>query len=185
MKIVLKPMKFRADDLLMHLRKQRIKREFLQAYCVDKGISIINEDGYKFAEDMFRANNTDRTDAALFLGAFDFSKSTHGSDFWREHFNNWVKKIDKLHRELEAKGEKMIITYPDSQNLSERVGFWQHCKLICDLEGIERFGVIAYLVDKHWYLSEPTYLEIGAEIPDTTEDINAEWKNYGIKSIEP
>lgn len=185
MKIELKPKQFRANELLKFLRKRRAKNEFLQAFCVDKGLSVVNNNGYEYAEQMYHTMMAGRIDHDLFLSAFDFRKSFHGREYWLEHYKAWSDHIIRFRRNLEEKGEKMIITWPDSQNLSERKGFWSNCKLIVDLDGLDRYGNGAYLVDREWYMSEVELMGLGEEIPDMTEDVNCDWRDYEEESVMP
>lgn len=46
---------------------------------------------------------------------------------------------------------KIVITWPESQMLSELNGFRENCSLINGDIGLEVYGPCAYLVDKDWY----------------------------------
>ena len=74
---------------------------------------------------------------------------------------------------------KEIVVWPESQELMERKGFTEHCKLINDEEGLARFGSAAYLVDKEWLHSTPEYVGEDEEIPtDQLEEDYGEWREY-------
>ena len=46
---------------------------------------------------------------------------------------------------------KIIICWPESQELMEFDGFRENCSLINGERGLEVYGSSAYLVDKDWY----------------------------------
>ena len=46
---------------------------------------------------------------------------------------------------------KVVVTWPDSQMLSEKKGFLENCELINSDKGIEIYGSSAYLVDEDWF----------------------------------
>ena len=46
---------------------------------------------------------------------------------------------------------KIIICWPDSQELMELDGFRENCSLINGERGLDIYGSAAYLVDKDWY----------------------------------
>ena len=53
-------------------------------------------------------------------------------------------------RELKKEG-LMIVTWPDSQYLTETRGHRNHSWLINDTRGLNRFGSCAYVVEMDWY----------------------------------
>ena len=46
---------------------------------------------------------------------------------------------------------KIIICWPESQELMELDGFRDNCSLINGERGLNTYGSSAYLVDKNWY----------------------------------
>lgn len=46
---------------------------------------------------------------------------------------------------------KIIICWPESQELMEFDGFRENCSLINGERGLDTYGSSAYLVDKNWY----------------------------------
>lgn len=46
---------------------------------------------------------------------------------------------------------KIIICWPESQELMEFEGFRDNCSLINGERGLDTYGSSAYLVDKNWY----------------------------------
>ena len=45
----------------------------------------------------------------------------------------------------------IVITWPECQYLMDIEGWRNHCYLINDGYGIEKFGSSAYFVEKNWY----------------------------------
>lgn len=46
---------------------------------------------------------------------------------------------------------KIIVCWPESQNLMELDGFRENCSLINGERGLETYGSSAYLVNEEWY----------------------------------
>lgn len=46
---------------------------------------------------------------------------------------------------------KVIVTFPKSQSLGDKKGFFENVELINSDKGIELYGGGAYLVNKEWY----------------------------------
>lgn len=46
---------------------------------------------------------------------------------------------------------KVIVTFPKSQSLGNKKGFFENVELINSDKGIELYGGGAYLVNKEWY----------------------------------
>lgn len=59
----------------------------------------------------------------------------------------------------------VIVTWPDSQMLMGKQGFYENCSLINSERGIDAFGGSAYLVDEDWYTKF-----CNGELPDDTEE---------------
>lgn len=59
----------------------------------------------------------------------------------------------------------VIVTWPDSQMLMGKQGFYDNCSLINSERGLEEFGGSAYLVDEDWYKKF-----CNDELPDDTEE---------------
>ena len=49
------------------------------------------------------------------------------------------------------KNNTVIVRWPDSQVLTQYEGFLENISMICDLDGLEKYGPNAYLVNKDWY----------------------------------
>ena len=62
-----------------------------------------------------------------------------------EHYNGSYNK-----RILKKEG-LCIVTWPESQYVTERPKFWEHAWLINDPYGLNRFGSSAYVVEEDWY----------------------------------
>lgn len=46
---------------------------------------------------------------------------------------------------------KVIVTFPKSQSLGDKKGFFENVELINSDKGLELYGGGAYLVNKEWY----------------------------------
>ena len=46
---------------------------------------------------------------------------------------------------------KIVVTFPESQVMESKDGFFQNCELINSEQGIKEFGANAYLVNEEWY----------------------------------
>lgn len=46
---------------------------------------------------------------------------------------------------------KVIVTFPKSQSLGDKKGFFENVELINSDKGVELYGSGAYLVNKEWY----------------------------------
>jgi hypothetical protein len=55
-----------------------------------------------------------------------------------------------------------VVCWPESQMIMNKVGFFENCRLINSIRGLEEYGSSAYLVDKDWYQKV-----LNGEIPET------------------
>ena len=51
-----------------------------------------------------------------------------------------------------------VVTWPESQDLMDREGFYDNAYLINDDKGMEDFGGSAYFVDSEWLSKQEQYL---------------------------
>ena len=47
-------------------------------------------------------------------------------------------------------GKYVVVTWPESQDLMDKEGFFENSYLVNDERGIEDFGSSAYFVDEDW-----------------------------------
>ena len=86
------------------------------------------------------------------------------------------------------KNNTVIVRWPDSQVLTQYEGFLENISMICDLDGLEKYGPNAYLVNKDWYtdlqagklntIDEDEYDRLKSEtIKDTHHWIDIEYRD--------
>lgn len=68
-----------------------------------------------------------------------------------------------------------VVCWPESQNLMEKTGFYENCRLINSEKGLDVFGPSAYLVNPEWYQKF-----INDELEDITEEETLEWEGENI-----
>lgn len=62
-----------------------------------------------------------------------------------------VKEYNGSYNKRELKRQGLaIVCWPDTQELMEREGFYEHSWLINDEYGLRRFGSSAYVVEESW-----------------------------------
>ena len=70
------------------------------------------------------------------------------TDVDHDEIRIWDDSLDEEELEKDGYG---IMTWPESQALMERDGFFDNCWLINDVEGFDTYGSCAFVYDKEWF----------------------------------
>lgn len=120
------------------------------------GVEITDEDAIAVIDNMVKGNSLEVSLDDVLQGIadcleYDDDDDDDDYDDDYEDIREYCGSYDK--RNLKKEG-LCIVTWPESQYLLDMDDFTEHCWLINDSYGLNRFGSCAYVVEEDWYIND-------------------------------